>query len=327
MTEIERDRIQSSFFSRYWVWHVAAENQHAATCIEELARRLGHIDPGSWSERFALGGVYVAGAPAHPDTPILAPCKLEYYEPKFALSEAESFYPQFSPEMIVYMDEDLGIAYKPAGLPTTAARDQQRFNLAGYLRAHLARAVHTPSRLDTAVAGLLIFSLSDRMNRHLQKAYEKRSIEKYYLCEVGGVPAWQELDITHALGRDRRHAVLRRVVEEGGDLAHTKILRLKSYNHNLEGRALLQVKPLTGRTHQIRVHCAAEGLPIVGDPLYGGAQAQDLRLVSYALRFHHPYKQREVEFELPLALRPEWLQDIEQRVGGVSIVYPTKEIR
>lgn len=325
MTDIDLSRIQNSFFSRHWRWRVEAQKGLATTCLEELKRRLPHIAEDSWPERFALGGIYVAGHAAQPSTQVVAPCSLEYYEPKFDLHAADSFYPQFQADWILHQDEDIGVVYKPAGLPTSAARDQQRFFLNRYLAKHVGLPVHTPSRLDTAVSGILLFSLSPRANRWFQRAYEGRRIEKYYLCEVGGCPEWEVRHCSRALTRDERHPVLRRVTQEGGEEALTSFRCLHAYHDGSRARALLQAEPLTGRTHQIRVHAQSEGYPIEGDPLYGGGEAPQLRLVSAGLRFHHPFRNTRVEFQLPLALRPSWLQDIERHRGTTAIRFRSEE--
>lgn len=308
MTGFDLKRIQASFFSRYWTWEIQPEDGCNQSCGAELARRLPHIDEASWESRFALGGVYVAGRPATREAPILPPCRLEYYEPTFDVSKPESFYPQFSPEMILLEDDDLGIAFKPAGLPTTPARDQQRFHMQAYLERHYGASVHTPSRLDTAVSGLLLFSRSSRGNRWCQRAQERRLVEKLYLCEVSGRPHSRSLDIRRPLARDDRHPVLRRAVETGGEEAWTRISFLCESPD--ASRSVLQAQPVTGRTHQIRVHCAAEGLPIVGDPFYGGEEAPELRLASFAISFFHPFQQRHISAELPKTFQAGWIRDI-----------------
>jgi 23S rRNA-/tRNA-specific pseudouridylate synthase len=283
------------------------------TCIEELSKRLPHIDPSTWQERFELGGVYLAGKPATAFDPIVLPCRLEYYEPRFDIAKAAEFFPQFDPSMIIAMDQDVGVAIKPAGLPTTPSRDQGRYNLQSYLSVHLGEPVHTPSRLDTGVPGLLLFTRSARMNRALQKAYEQKRIHKAYVAMLPGISDWHDYDVVHRLARDERHPVLRRAVQEGGESAHTRFSTL------FEDRAesLVLAEPLTGRTHQIRVHCAAEGRPIKGDPYYGGVHDPHLHLVSFGLRFFHPFTQEYKTYLLPRQWWPEWLKQVEARCGSL----------
>jgi 23S rRNA-/tRNA-specific pseudouridylate synthase len=285
------------------VFQLLADEPVSPTCIEELIKRLGHVDPSSWQSRFDLGGVYLAGRPAKPTDPVRPPCRLEYYEPRFNIERATEFFPQFRSEMILELDQDFGVAVKPAGLPTTPTRDQSRFNFQGYLSKHLGEAVHTPSRLDTGVSGLLLFSRSARMNRALQNAYEQKRVHKVYLALLSGSCNWRNYDVTHRIDRDDKHPVLQRVVEQGGELAHTRFTTL----YTGENQALVVAQPLTGRTHQIRVHCAAEGKPIRGDPYYGGVADSALHLVSYGIRFFHPFHQEYKTYVLPQSWWPEWL--------------------
>ena len=309
--QIDIQRIQSTFRSRRWEFDIPAGAAHASTCVEELMQRLPHLSPESWPERFALGGVYLNGREAAADFPISPPCRLEYFEPLTDLTNVRTLYPAFSSDTVVWRDEDLAIVVKPAGLPTTAPRDQRRFTLEAYLTEYFGSPLHLPSRLDTDVSGLLIASLSKRMHGALQRAYDRRAVEKYYLAEVVGDFPHAEIDIRSPLGRDPRHPVLRQVVESGGDTAHTRVCTLGRYQRGGTSYSLLQAQPLTGRTHQIRVHLASLGFPIVGDVYYGGVEAPHIHLLSYALFFHHPYAQKQLSLYLPLARRPGWLQSSE----------------
>jgi 23S rRNA pseudouridine1911/1915/1917 synthase len=301
-------RIDASFFSKYWRWELSELETRGQSVEDELAARLPHLSASSWAARFELGGVYLAGRIAKLGEKIVAPSRLEYYEPRMSIESVATFYPRFISEFVLYQDEDLAVVFKPERLPTTPARDQQRYNLQSFLETHLSMKVHLPSRLDSGVSGVLLCSLSPRMNRYLQKAYERHWIEKYYIAEVMGRPSWSKRTCEKSIDRDPLHPVLRRCVSEGGETALTKLELLSYYDLGGEVRSLLLAQPLTGRTHQIRVHCADEGFPIVGDPYYGDAMSPELRLISSAVKLFHPFKQEQRIFRLPKELMPEWLQ-------------------
>jgi 23S rRNA-/tRNA-specific pseudouridylate synthase len=313
-------KIAASFFSSYWRWEIATTELIEPTVEAELSRRLPHIPTSSWPARFDLGGVYVAGELVPMGTRIISPCRLEYYEPRMSIERVASFYPRFSPEMVLYVDEDCAVVFKPAGLPTTPARDQQRYSMQRYLEQHFCKAVHMPSRLDTAVSGVVLCSLSPRMNRYLQKAYDRRWIEKVYVAEVSATPSWSTRVCEQPIERDPRHPVLRRCAGSGGESARTRFHRLGSIVRDGVTMAILQAEPVTGRTHQIRVHCAYEGFPIVGDPYYGGQDAPELHLMSYAVKLFHPFRQEHTAICVPAELLPDWLHGVElpHIPGGAS---------
>ena len=319
MADIDRQRIEKTFHSKQWVFHVDPQGARPEPCRAWLEKLLPHINPASWEKRFELGGVYVAGREALADMLVTTPCRLEYFEPLCPLEDISSLYPPFVPEMVLYTDDDLGVAIKPPGLPSTAPRDQRIYTMQEYLARFAGKPIHLPSRLDTSVGGLLIFSLTSRMNRHLQRAYERRSVGKYYIAEVQGSFNEGAFDISAPLGRDHRHPVLRKVVDSGGDEALTSVVKLGEYSRHGAIYSLVQAEPRTGRTHQIRVHLASLGFPIVGDPYYGGENDEAVHLSSYALRFYHPYQQRAVAFELPVALMPTWLENASRAVGGITL--------
>ncbi|MFN4894239.1 MAG: RluA family pseudouridine synthase [Pseudomonadota bacterium] len=304
-------KISASFFSSYWRWELSDSEPTEVTVEAELAKRLPHIPVSTWPARFDLGGVYVAGELAHLGMPLAAPCRLEYYEPRMSIERVATFYPRFSTELLLYVDQDCLVVHKPAGLPTTPARDQQRYSMQRYLEQHLGCSVHMPSRLDIGVSGVVLCSLSSRMNRYLQKAYDRRWIEKFYIAEVVGSPSWSTRVCEQSLERDPRHPVLRRCVAVGGESARTRLLRLGPPKSEQNATTFLQAEPITGRTHQIRVHCAYEGFPIIGDPFYGIIDDPELHLMSYAVKFFHPFKQQHLSFCVPRELWPAWLQGVE----------------
>ena len=154
------------------------------------------------------------------------------------------------------------------------------------------------------------------MHRYCQKAQSRGWIEKYYLAEVVGVPGWSAIDAMFPLGRDPEHPVLRAVRADNGKAAHTRLRSMGSFR---AGTAVLQAQPVTGRTHQIRIHCAELSHPIIGDPYYGDP-GPEVRLASFALQFFHPYLKEGLSFTVPKALRPEWLAQYTDAVGEQNAI-------
>jgi len=305
---LDTNRIQATFRSKRWVFPIEAPARSGMTCRDLLVEHLPHIEPSSWPERFEMGGVYLNRRPAQLESEVVAPGTIEYFEPLGDFNEVASLYPSFSAEWIVYQDEDMAVVCKPAGLPTIPPRDQRRFSLATYLQEHFKRSLHLPSRLDTGVAGLLLVSFTPRMNAALQRAYDRHAVGKYYVAQVSGTFPHDTIEVRAQIGRHPGYSMLRSVVLDGGEDARTVVTKINSEVIGGEERSFLRVEPKTGRTHQIRVHLASLGFPIVGDPYYDGAEAPELRLVSHRLSLFHPYKQQQLSFELPLALTPGWLQ-------------------
>ena len=195
---------------------------------------------------------------------------------------------------IAYEDAALLVADKPAGLLVhgdgTCAP-----TLTDAVRAHVATAggnasqVQAVNRLDVATSGLVLFSLAKELQPALDAAmagHGAAGTTKRYLAVVpGGFPA-EHLRIREPIGRDRHDARRMRVAgAHGGKPAETQVDRLADAG----GLTLLCVSLLTGRRHQIRVHLASQGWPIVGDTLYGGRRsAQGLLLHAAELGFVHP---------------------------------------
>ncbi len=308
MRPLDIDRIQATFRSKRWVFPVDTSARSGTTCRDVLVEKLPHIVPSTWPDRFEMGGIYLNRRPAKSDSEVVPPGTVEYFEPLGNFADVASLYPSFSPDTVIYQDEDMAVVCKPAGLPTIPPRDQRRFTLVTYLQDHFKKPLHLPSRLDTGVGGLLLVSFSTRMNAALQRAYTRHAVGKYYVAQVSGNFPHNTIEVRAQIGRDPRLSMLRCVVPEGGENALTVVTKMSCQIVDGEERTFLRVEPKTGRTHQIRVHLASLGYPIVGDPYYDGAEAPELRLVSHGLSLFHPYKQQQLSFELPLALTPGWLQ-------------------
>lgn len=305
------ERIDQALTSKHWCWRLLESVECPPDLISLLRQKLPQIDPNSWPERFVYGGVYVNGQPVQNNRALEPPVQVEYYQPKFDLGEASQHYASFSAGLIIFEDDYLLAVYKPARLPSLPAKEQSRFNLRTYLERHCGQPVHMPSRIDTSAQGVLLVSKSARTHAYLQQVFEQKKVEKYYLLEAASVPDWHSYSCRLAIDKDPAHAVLRRAVLHGGQAAQTEFTLLKpshffNSSNDLIETSLIEARPLTGRTHQIRVHSASLGYPIIGDNFYGGLRAPQLHLLSYRVRVAHPISQETLDLTVPKHLCPDW---------------------
>lgn len=163
------------------------------------------------------------------------------------------------------------------------------------------RNVH---RLDAETSGILLFGKSRGAVETLGDLFESRGVEKVYLAVVSGVPREPVWECRLKLGPDPRTIGRVRVDEQAGKDAETSFRLLGSRQDNLLGQlSLVEARPVTGRTHQIRVHLAAAGHPVAGDPLYGlpaaqGRQPMGLRAIR--LNYRCPFTRRPVSIRAPV---------------------------
>ncbi|WP_372366880.1 RluA family pseudouridine synthase [Candidatus Uabimicrobium sp. HlEnr_7] len=296
--------LQKQLTSIYHTWTVTQNNHN--TVIDFLAMKLPHISYKSWSKRIEIGGLYVNGVRINNDIKISYPSRIEYFEPKFDVYHLENFFPTFKNDYIVYEDEDLLAFYKPAKLPSVRSRDQKYFSAKTMLENYAQQSLHLPSRLDNSAQGIMLVSKSARMNRSLQQAFESRKPQKTYQLLATGAVSWQNKTIENYIGRNPLHPVLRKVVESEGKKACTKFTKLRDHPIEKQICTAIQAHPITGRTHQLRVHCAHLGMPIVGDYFYGGLPSGELHLVSYQIKIFHEFQKKSLTITAPNHLLPEW---------------------
>jgi 23S rRNA pseudouridine1911/1915/1917 synthase len=229
--------------------------------------------------------------------------------------------PEPIPLEIVYEDDDLLVIDKPAGLvvhPSPGHRHGTLVHavlyhcpdLEGVGGAHRPGIVH---RLDKDTSGLILVAKNDRAHRDLQAQFKGREVQKTYLALVYGRISPPSGEIAAAVGRDIRERK-RMAIVEGGRAAVTRYETLGCYRKC----TLLACRPLTGRTHQIRVHLAHIGHPIVGDGVYGGRRRPSVPcprqfLHAHRIRFRLPATGEEVELTSPL---PPDLQAVLEALGS-----------
>jgi 23S rRNA pseudouridine1911/1915/1917 synthase len=219
---------------------------------------------------------------------------------------------------ILYSDEHLAVIEKPSGLIVHPGAGRSRNTLVHALVFHFPEMknigpegrpgiVH---RLDMETSGILVAAKSEMAYKELQKQFKKREIEKKYLGLVRGKVRQQEGSITWAVGRHAKHRERMSIKTRKPRAAETQFRVKKRFRDC----TLMDIKPITGRTHQIRVHFSAFGHPVVGDSRYGRSKSKircsRLFLHAYWLALVHPHSGRRMEFFSPLPKRLQEFLDL-----------------
>ena len=206
---------------------------------------------------------------------------------------------------VVYLDDRLAVVDKPAGVVVhhgSGTRGPTLVDLLGDLvgggEPERPGIVH---RLDRDTSGLMVVARDPDAHRRLSKLVAERRLRRTYLALVAGRPRSRSGTIEAPLGRDHRAPERRAVGGRAPRPARTHFRVVES----LAGTTLLEVTLETGRTHQIRVHLASIGHPVLGDPTYGRGRSERLGLDrqflhSHRLAFRHPFTGEELDLRSPL---------------------------
>jgi 23S rRNA pseudouridine1911/1915/1917 synthase len=218
------------------------------------------------------------------------------------------------PLNVLYEDDALLVVDKPAGMVVHPAPGHAGGTLVNALLAHSPELAGDSSderpgivhRLDRDTSGLILLAKNEKVRRALQRQFQERQVRKAYLALLYGhlQPAWGRIEAP--IGRDPRHRQ-RMAVVPGGREAVTEYHVLEQYSHPVGPAAglytLAQVEPKTGRTHQIRVHLASIGHPVVGDAVYGRKRTSlplaRQFLHAQRIEFKHPASGQRLAFEAP----------------------------
>lgn len=276
--------------------------------LDYLVERYPHSSARAWGERIAEGRVLVDGLAVGPSRRLSPGQVLAWHRPPWVEPAAPGSF------AVLYRDTDVLAVAKPRGLAAMPG--------GGFLERTLLRRVagYDPSasplhRLGRGTSGITLFARNRDARRYLTEAWQRGAVERTYLGLVRGRPSWREAFIDEPIGRVP-HPHL-------GSVAgiHPEGKPAKSHVRTVERReatTLVEVAIETGRTHQIRIHLAALGFPLAGDPLYppGGvphtstsALPGELGYCLHAtrLRFPHPSSGDivTVDCQPPLVLRRE----------------------
>ncbi len=217
--------------------------------------------------------------------------------------------PESIPLEVIFENADVVVINKPAGMVVHPAAGHDRGTLVHALLGYLPDLegiggeerpgiVH---RLDKETSGLMIVARNERAHRYLQDQFRSRRVEKTYLALVDGHPPTPFGRIEAPIGRDPAHRKRMAILSpDKGRQAVTEYRTLESF----PSHTLLEVHPLTGRTHQIRLHLAFLGCPIVGDTVYGRKRptlpVQRHFLHAWRLKIVLPGESQPRMFEVPL---------------------------
>jgi 23S rRNA pseudouridine1911/1915/1917 synthase len=243
-----------------------------------LARRFGDLSRTRLKHLVETGQVSVDGATIKDPSLRVKPgqrCAVTLPAPVADTPEAQAM-----PLDIRYEDAELIVLEKPAGLVVHPAPGNPDRTLVNALLAHCGLSlagiggVRRPGivhRLDKDTSGLIVVAKTERTHAALAADFAARRIERAYLAVVWGVPQPREGEISGAIGRNPANRKTMAVVRRGGRAAITRYRVLRIFK---DVAALVECRLATGRTHQIRVHLAAHGNPLIGDPVYGRSRGR-----------------------------------------------------
>ena len=269
--------------------HIAKRQGRLSSFLrEEMGMSAGLMNRLKWQDK-----LFVNGIPRHTDHPVQPGDRISV-----PLDEPEPEYPaQEGPICVVYEDADLLAVDKPAGMLIHPSRKRLTGTLANFVLGYYQKtgqqcAFHPVTRLDRDTYGIVLLAKNAHIHRILNEHHSQGLLKKTYHALVWGGPRDAEGVIDAPIARRELPSLLRYVSPEG----KPSVTRYRVLDREKE-LTKLALEPVTGRTHQLRVHCAHMGFPILGDPQYASEASADLSdrlgltsqlLCAVKLEFPHP---------------------------------------
>ena len=277
--------------------------------LEHIARREGRLSSFLRGEMEMSTGlmnklkwgdsIQVNGAPQHTDFPVKPGDRITVN-----LNEPEPQYPAEDGELTILWEDDHLLAVdKPSGMLIHPSRSCNSGTLANFVLGYYHRtgqkcAFHPITRLDRDTFGIVLLAKNAHVHARMSDLHSQGQLQKCYHALVLGTPEPAEGLIDAPVERLPLPSLLRKISPKGKP-SQTRYRLLE----RLDGFSKLALWPITGRTHQLRLHCAHIGCPILGDPQYGGEAAlaavsvPGQRLCAKSLRFRHPITGEEIYLE------------------------------
>ena len=207
--------------------------------------------------------------------------------------------PPTGPIEVLYQDANLVVVNKPAGLLSVPGRADDHKECVQSRLSVAIRDVLVVHRLDMDTSGVMVFAFDKDTHRHLSKQFESKTVSKTYICLVGGQVSEDQGEVDLPLRCDWPNRPLQMVDFDLGKPSKTlwQVLARKADQTRLE------LTPITGRSHQLRVHCKEMGHPILGDRFYASkdlvAKSPRLCLHAHVLEFDHPETNERLSLKAP----------------------------
>jgi len=269
------------------------EQEHDVRLDRVLAQRLA-ISRAHARQLVLTGAVSLAGRTPQPDVRLRKGDEIVVTWDGGVLQATPRALP------ILHQDKDLVVVNKPSGIPVhPTSRHARGLTVVTALLGTVSLAGGPPERpgvvhrLDAGTSGVLVLACSVSAHAELSRQFRMREVQKVYLARVAGSVEVGEGSIRGRLARDPKRPWRMEVAPTGREAYTEFVVRSRS-----DDGSLLEVRPSTGRTHQIRVHLAAIGHPIQGDVLYGGP-GERLMLHAWRLGIRHPRSGAWAEFVSP----------------------------